>query len=81
MCVSFLPLALQTVTYSLYPVMLEAVGAGSSKQIGAKDWADIWLDSDELAAVKREIEHIKEEGLATPEDLDPSLHLECASTL
>jgi len=60
--------------------MLDAIGAGSSKQIGSKDWADVWLESPEFAAVKQEINRIKEDGLATPEDLDPSLHLECAST-
>ncbi|BGP47011.1 ATP-binding cassette transporter snq2 [Rhodotorula kratochvilovae] len=60
--------------------MLEAIGAGSSKQIGDKDWADIWNDSDEFSAVKQEIERIKEDGLATPEDLDPSLHLEFATS-
>lgn len=59
--------------------MLDAIGAGSSKPIGSKDWADVWLESDEFAEVKQEINRIKEESLATPEVLDPSLHLECAS--
>lgn len=53
--------------------MLEAIGAGSSKQIGNKDWADIWNDSDEFVAVKQRIQELKAEGLAMPEDTDPSL--------
>ncbi|GAA5893783.1 hypothetical protein JCM8208_001243 [Rhodotorula glutinis] len=60
--------------------MLDAIGAGSSKPIGSKDWADVWLESDEFSEVKREINRIKEDGLATPEDLDPSLHLEYATS-
>ncbi|GAA6001205.1 uncharacterized protein JCM10292_006956 [Rhodotorula paludigena] len=53
--------------------MLEAIGAGSSKQYGDKDWADIWLDSTEFAETKRTIEQLKQEGLAMPDDTDPSL--------
>ncbi|GJN91548.1 hypothetical protein Rhopal_004571-T1 [Rhodotorula paludigena] len=53
--------------------MLEAIGAGSGKQIGPKDWADIWLDSEEFVSVKQRIEELKKEGLAMPEETDPSL--------
>lgn len=59
--------------------MLEAIGAGSSKQYGDKDWADIWLDSTEFAETKRTIEQLKQEGLAMPDDTDPSLKRTCAS--
>ena len=40
--------------------MLEAIGAGSSPRIGNRDWADLWLESPEFAAVKEEIVQIKE---------------------
>merc|ERR1719487_1275766 len=53
--------------------MLEAIGAGSGRQIGNKDWADIWADSQELVEVKQRIQELKAEGLAMPEDTDPSL--------
>ncbi|KAK4046639.1 ATP-binding cassette transporter snq2 [Microbotryomycetes sp. JL201] len=48
--------------------MLEAIGAGSSRQIGKKDWADIWLESPEFAQVKQEIQQLKEESLALPHE-------------
>jgi hypothetical protein len=57
--------------------MLEAIGAGSGRQVGNKDWADIWNDSEEFQVVKREIEDLKREGLAMPEDTDPALKREC----
>ncbi|GAA93595.1 hypothetical protein E5Q_00239 [Mixia osmundae IAM 14324] len=38
--------------------MLEAIGAGSRKRIGNKDWADRWLESEEFEAVKRRIAEI-----------------------
>ena len=41
--------------------MLDAVGAGQAAKIGEKDWAEIWRESEELAAAKREIVRIKEE--------------------
>ncbi|GAA5828045.1 hypothetical protein JCM11251_005707 [Rhodosporidiobolus azoricus] len=59
--------------------MLEAIGAGSGKAVGPKDWADIYLDSPEFAKVKDEIEQLKQEGLALPESDDPSLKKEYAS--
>jgi ABC-type multidrug transport system ATPase subunit/ABC-type multidrug transport system permease subunit len=43
--------------------MLDAIGAGQAARIGNRDWADIWRDSDELAATKAEIIRIKEERL------------------
>lgn len=49
--------------------MLEAVGAGSSKQMGGrKDWADRWIDSEEHAANKREIEALKQLSSAQKAD-------------
>ncbi|GAA6025845.1 hypothetical protein JCM10207_002683 [Rhodosporidiobolus poonsookiae] len=59
--------------------MLEAIGAGSGKQIGPKDWADIYLDSPEFVENKRMIEQLKQEGLAMPESDDPSLKNEYAT--
>ncbi|KAH9815155.1 CDR ABC transporter-domain-containing protein [Melampsora americana] len=45
--------------------MLEAIGAGTSRQMGGKkDWADHWVDSEEHAENKREIERLKKEYLA-----------------
>ena len=39
--------------------MLDAIGAGQTRQIGDRDWGDIWRMSPELVQVKREIEEIK----------------------
>ncbi|KAJ9640005.1 ATP-binding cassette transporter snq2 [Coniosporium tulheliwenetii] len=39
--------------------MLDAIGAGQAPRIGKRDWADVWTDSDEFAAVKEEIAEIK----------------------
>jgi hypothetical protein len=41
--------------------MLEAIGAGSAPKIGNKDWADVWNESEEFAAVKEEIAAIKQD--------------------
>lgn len=44
--------------------MLEAVGAGTEKQMGGdKDWADRWQDSDEHQSNIKEIQRLKAEGL------------------
>ena len=56
---------------------LEAIGAGSGRQIGNKDWADIWLESEEFAQVKETIKQLNAEGLAMPEETDPSLKKAC----
>ncbi|KAK4052255.1 ATP-binding cassette transporter snq2 [Microbotryomycetes sp. JL221] len=48
--------------------MLETIGAGSGRQVGKKDWADIWLDSPEFAQVKREITKLKEESLVIKDE-------------
>ncbi|ESK96125.1 pleiotropic drug resistance abc transporter [Moniliophthora roreri MCA 2997] len=48
--------------------MLEAIGAGVTPRIGRRDWKDIWLDSPEYRAVRKEIDLIKERGLVRPED-------------
>ncbi|GAA5969283.1 hypothetical protein JCM8115_006749 [Rhodotorula mucilaginosa] len=47
---------------------LEAIGAGSTRRVGDRDWADIWLDSEEFAQVKETIKQLNAEGLAMPED-------------
>jgi hypothetical protein len=57
--------------------MLDAIGAGSTRRIGPRDWADIWLDSPEFETVKREIEEIKKEALANDTPEDPALLQEC----
>ncbi|BGP12093.1 hypothetical protein JCM10213_005199 [Rhodosporidiobolus nylandii] len=59
--------------------MLEAVGAGSGRQIGRKDWADIYLESELFQQNKREIERLNKDGLALPESNDPSLKHEYAA--
>ncbi|GAA6025142.1 hypothetical protein JCM11491_000230 [Sporobolomyces phaffii] len=46
--------------------MLEAIGAGSSKAVGKRDWADIWLDSPQFAKVKEEIEELNRQGSNSP---------------
>ncbi|GAA6062867.1 hypothetical protein JCM10212_000789 [Sporobolomyces blumeae] len=48
--------------------MLEAIGAGSSKQVGNRDWADLWLESRQFAQVKQEIAEIKQRGTDTKFD-------------
>lgn len=59
--------------------MLEAIGAGSSRQVGKTDWADLWLESPEFEQVKRQIAELDEEGLRMEESLDPSLRKACTS--
>ncbi|KAH9815156.1 pleiotropic drug resistance ABC transporter [Melampsora americana] len=50
--------------------MLEAIGAGNSRQMGGKkDWADRWADSEEHAENKREIARLKEESLAITDEV------------
>lgn len=51
--------------------MLEAIGAGTARQMGgSKDWADRWVDSPEHAENKREIQRLKDEYL-TKTDGEP----------
>lgn len=45
--------------------MLEAIGAGSAPRIGKRDWADIWRDSEEFTNVKKEIEQLKADRIAS----------------
>ena len=47
--------------------MLEAIGAGVNPRVGDRDWKDIWLESSEFAAVEKEINAVKAEGLSRPE--------------
>ncbi|GAA5882789.1 hypothetical protein JCM16303_002456 [Sporobolomyces ruberrimus] len=46
--------------------MLEAIGAGSSKAVGKRDWADLWLESPQFAKVKEEIAELKRHGNESP---------------
>ncbi|KAJ5716515.1 hypothetical protein N7493_008426 [Penicillium malachiteum] len=39
--------------------MLDAIGAGQTRRIGDRDWADIWRTSPELVQVKEDIIQIK----------------------
>ncbi|SCV67921.1 BQ2448_42 [Microbotryum intermedium] len=48
--------------------MLEAIGAGSSRAVGRKDWVDLWLESEEFVQVKKEIAALKQQSLAMPID-------------
>ena len=41
--------------------MLDAIGAGQTRRIGDRDWADIWRDSPELVQVKKDIIQIKQD--------------------
>ncbi|KAG6001236.1 hypothetical protein E4U54_001136 [Claviceps lovelessii] len=41
--------------------MLEAIGAGSARRFGDRDWAEIWDDSPELEQVKKAIVEMREE--------------------
>lgn len=43
--------------------MLDVIGAGTSPRVGARDWADIWRSSSELANTKAEITNIKEQRI------------------
>ncbi|KAN0064189.1 ATP-binding cassette transporter snq2 [Thecaphora frezii] len=49
--------------------MLDAIGAGSMKRVGPRDWADIYLDSQLFQDNLREIERIKTE-CANPNSRD-----------
>ncbi|KZO94469.1 ABC-transporter [Calocera viscosa TUFC12733] len=55
--------------------MLEAIGAGTTRRIGSKDWGEIWLESSEYQLLRREIEDIKREALQHPNTEDkPSFY-------
>jgi hypothetical protein len=60
--------------------MLEAIGAGSSRQVGKTDWADLWLESPESEKVQRQIAELDAEGLCLEESTDPSLGNACKSS-
>lgn len=38
--------------------ILEAIGAGSQRQVGSKDWADRWLESSEFVQIKQDINEV-----------------------
>lgn len=57
--------------------MLEAIGAGSRRQIGNREWSELWTESEELAAVKVEIEALKQAGLSHDEVVTAEGRLEC----
>jgi len=52
--------------------MLEAIGAGSKRRVGNKDWADRWLESEEFNQVKREIKEINQEAQKKEDHVDPN---------
>ncbi|KAF8305589.1 hypothetical protein DL93DRAFT_2172546 [Clavulina sp. PMI_390] len=43
--------------------MLEAIGNGSKRRMGPKDWAEVYLESPEFEENKRMIERIKKESM------------------
>lgn len=51
--------------------MLEAIGAGSKRRVGDKDWADRWVESQEFEQVKREIEEINRDAMSKEDAVDP----------
>ncbi|EME81861.1 ABC transporter, PDR-type [Pseudocercospora fijiensis CIRAD86] len=61
--------------------MLDAIGAGQAARIGDKDWGEIWQESEELAATKAEINHIKEERIKEVGSLPPVEQKEFATPL
>lgn len=56
--------------------MLDAIGAGQTRQIGDRDWGDIWRTSAELANVKQEINQIKAERAGAVKRSDTNLEVE-----
>ncbi|KFZ00466.1 hypothetical protein V498_00053 [Pseudogymnoascus sp. VKM F-4517 (FW-2822)] len=44
--------------------MLDAIGAGQAARVGDHDWADLWAESPELAAVKAQITSMKATRMA-----------------
>ncbi|KAJ5776968.1 hypothetical protein N7520_000214, partial [Penicillium odoratum] len=48
--------------------MLDAIGAGQTRRIGDRDWADIWRTSPELVQVKKDIIQIKAERAQMNQD-------------
>ncbi|KAG9038328.1 hypothetical protein FRB95_001740 [Tulasnella sp. JGI-2019a] len=44
--------------------MLEAIGAGSGRRVGPRDWHDIWKDSPEFDQAIRDVEELKAAGVA-----------------
>ncbi|KAF2871241.1 ABC-2 type transporter-domain-containing protein [Massariosphaeria phaeospora] len=61
--------------------MLDAIGAGSTPRIGSKDWADVWVESDEFAEVKQEILQIKQTRIAEVGAVEPVEQKEYATPL
>ncbi|KAJ6601432.1 ABC-2 type transporter-domain-containing protein [Mycena vulgaris] len=47
--------------------MLEAIGAGTTRRVGDRDWKDVWLDSPECQKLRDDITAIKSQALARPE--------------
>lgn len=53
--------------------MLDAIGAGQAARIGNKDWGEIWMESDELAALKEDIISLKAER-SSHVSSNPTIH-------
>ncbi|KZO94482.1 hypothetical protein CALVIDRAFT_484187 [Calocera viscosa TUFC12733] len=55
--------------------MLEAIGAGTTRRIGSKDWGEIWLESEGYQTLRTEINEIKAEASQHPNTEDkPSFY-------
>lgn len=48
--------------------MLDAIGAGSQKRVGPRDWADVYLDSPLFKENREEITRLKEQSLREFQD-------------
>lgn len=58
--------------------MLEAIGAGTARQLGgSKDWADRWAESEEHHENKREILRLKQESQAIKDEETVVLATSC----
>ncbi|KAI4145441.1 MAG: hypothetical protein LQ340_006282 [Diploschistes diacapsis] len=61
--------------------MLDAIGAGLTKRLGAKDWGQIWRESPEAAQTKQDIVHMKEQRMKVMANTSPLNQKEYATPL
>lgn len=60
--------------------MIEAIGAGTARQMGgSKDWADRWAESEEHAKNQREISALKQDSQAKTNEETITLAKSCTS--